>query len=270
MGDEDDGAIGHLGFDDGADMVRAGRVEMGGGLVEQQDRRRAQERPGQGDFLPLPGGQAACPLGQDGVVAAIQPPDEVIGPRQARRGHDVLSPGAGLPQGDIVGDGRGEQVRVLRDPGDLAQPAIGRNLIESCVANRNGPAGWCGEPEQQGQQRAFPRAAGAGQDDVFARLDGQADAVQSGPVAARVAEGHPPQHDCLTAQVGVGTRGQRSPRPGRTGRQRGIEDLEGPPRGSGTFGAGMELGAGVTQRQKGLGSEEQDQQCRLIVQVTGQ
>src|SRR5712691_2872812 len=55
VGDQDDGAVGHLGLDDGGDVVRAGRVEMGGGLIEQEDWGLAKERPGQGDFLPLPG-----------------------------------------------------------------------------------------------------------------------------------------------------------------------------------------------------------------------
>ena len=55
----------------GHDPVRAGRVEMGGGLVEQQHRGAAQERPGQGDLLPLPGRQVAGALGQDGVVAVV-------------------------------------------------------------------------------------------------------------------------------------------------------------------------------------------------------
>ena len=35
----------------------AGRVQMGSGLVEQQQRRVAQERAGQRDLLALPGGQ---------------------------------------------------------------------------------------------------------------------------------------------------------------------------------------------------------------------
>ena len=54
MGDEDDGAVGQLVVQSGQDPVGADRVEMGGGLIEQQDRGPAQKRPGQGDLLPLP------------------------------------------------------------------------------------------------------------------------------------------------------------------------------------------------------------------------
>jgi hypothetical protein len=53
--DEDDGAVGQLIINGGADPGRAGRVEVGGGLVEQDDRGPAQERPGQRDLLPLSG-----------------------------------------------------------------------------------------------------------------------------------------------------------------------------------------------------------------------
>src|SRR5215470_14143423 len=49
--DEDDGAVGQLVIDGDGDPGRAGRVEVGGGLVEQDDRDPAQERPGQRDLL---------------------------------------------------------------------------------------------------------------------------------------------------------------------------------------------------------------------------
>ena len=41
-----------------------GQVEVGGGLVEQQDGRVDQLGPGQGDQLALPGRERPAPLGQ--------------------------------------------------------------------------------------------------------------------------------------------------------------------------------------------------------------
>ena len=58
--------------------------------------------------------------------------------------------------------------------------------------------------------------------------------------------------------------------PGTPRERRGVEDLEGAPRGGGPLGAGVELAAGVAQRQVGLGGEQQDQQRRLIADVTVQ
>jgi hypothetical protein len=55
VGDQDHGPAGHQGLDDRHDLPRDDRVEMGGGLVKQQQRRVPQERASQGDPLPLPG-----------------------------------------------------------------------------------------------------------------------------------------------------------------------------------------------------------------------
>ena len=238
---------------------------MGGGLVEQQYRSAPQERPGQGDLLPLPGRQVAAALGQDGVVAPGQPPDEVIGPGQPRGRRDLRPPRAGLAQRDVAGHGRGEQVRVLRHPGDLGQPAIGRDLGQVGIARHDSPAAGRDESEQQRQQRALPCPARAGQQDVLAGPDGQVDVVERGPLPAGITHADRPDHDVLPAEVGVTGRLRAS-----TDRPGGIEDLEGALRGGGAFRAGVEFGSGVAQRQVGLGGEQQDQQRRLVADVTGQ
>ena len=51
---------------------------MSGRLVEQEQRRVPQERPGERDPLPLPRRQPQAPLPERGVVAVRQRPDEAV------------------------------------------------------------------------------------------------------------------------------------------------------------------------------------------------
>jgi hypothetical protein len=55
VGDQDHGPAGHQGLNDRQDLPGDDRIEMGGGLVKQQQRRVPQERASQRDSLPLPG-----------------------------------------------------------------------------------------------------------------------------------------------------------------------------------------------------------------------
>ena len=55
------------------------RIERAGRLVQQQDRRVAQHRPGNGDPLPLSCRQRHAALPEHGVVALRQTHDEVVG-----------------------------------------------------------------------------------------------------------------------------------------------------------------------------------------------
>ena len=51
------------------DVTLLRRIEAGGRLVEDQDRRAADERAGERDPLPLAARERAPALGQDGVVS---------------------------------------------------------------------------------------------------------------------------------------------------------------------------------------------------------
>ena len=54
------------------DQLLALQVDLAGGFVEDQDRRVAEDRPGQGDPLPLAAGEAAAHRADDRVVAVGQ------------------------------------------------------------------------------------------------------------------------------------------------------------------------------------------------------
>ena len=72
VGDEQDGTALGGAQQVGGEGPAAGRVQVGGGLVEDQQRRVGKERAGQREALPFAAGDG-CPVGADrGVPAAWQ------------------------------------------------------------------------------------------------------------------------------------------------------------------------------------------------------
>ena len=82
MADQDDGAIGQGRVDGGPDNLGTDRIQVSGGLVEEQQGRVAQERAGQRDPLPLARGQPQSALAERRIVSGRQFLDEVGGPGQ--------------------------------------------------------------------------------------------------------------------------------------------------------------------------------------------
>ena len=80
MGDPDHRAIGRQHGQRGVEPGGGVRVQVGGGLVQQQQRRVAQERAGQRELLALAGGQPQPALSDFGVVARGQILDDPFAP----------------------------------------------------------------------------------------------------------------------------------------------------------------------------------------------
>src|SRR5262252_2252091 len=62
-----------------ADLLPALDVDPGQRLVEDEDGGVPDQRPRDGDALPLPSGQRRAALADDGVVAELEVGDEVVG-----------------------------------------------------------------------------------------------------------------------------------------------------------------------------------------------
>ena len=63
-------------------------VEGTGRLVENEDQRVAEERPGDRDELPLTHREPDAAGAQDGIIAVGQPLDRVVNARELRGRHD--------------------------------------------------------------------------------------------------------------------------------------------------------------------------------------
>ena len=96
------------------------RVQRGRRLVEQEDRRIAQQRTRDREPLSLTTGQPPAAFADERVVAAWQGLDEVVElggarrPRSPRRWHQAC------PMRDVLADRRVEQERVLEHDAELA------------------------------------------------------------------------------------------------------------------------------------------------------
>ena len=76
VGDHQHGALAHQPVDRLLHQPLGFGVERAGGLVEDEDRRVAQQRAGDGDPLPLTAGEPGAPLAEHGVEALGELADE--------------------------------------------------------------------------------------------------------------------------------------------------------------------------------------------------
>ena len=110
------------------DLRLARRVEARGRLVEHEDRRVAQQDARDPDALALAARQPDALRAERAVEAAGQAADEVLGVGRAGGADDVLARRVAAV-GDVLGDGAGEQHRVLQEdrrPGRAASRASSR------------------------------------------------------------------------------------------------------------------------------------------------
>ena len=152
-------------------------VDVGGGLVEQQDGRCAGQRTGHRDQLFLAHRQPGAALAQRRVVALRQPADEVVGMGGA---------GSGLDRGgvhrpahrDVLARAGREQERLLRHQADRApEVRVGEPFDGLTVDQQR--AGRCRvEAQQQRQQRALAAAGVADDADELPGFDLQVQPVQ--------------------------------------------------------------------------------------------
>src|SRR6185312_3074292 len=85
VGDYEGGAAGHRLAQAGFDRRLGGRVDRGGGVVEDQDPGVGQDRPGDRNPLPLAAGEGEAALADPGLVAVRQLADEAVGLGQPGR-----------------------------------------------------------------------------------------------------------------------------------------------------------------------------------------
>ena len=90
VGDDEGRPPGHHLAEPGLDRRLGGRVDRGGGVVEDQDPRVGEQGAGDRDALALAAGEGQAALADPGLVAVGQLADEVVGLGAARRRFDLL------------------------------------------------------------------------------------------------------------------------------------------------------------------------------------
>ena len=103
------------------DMLLSAGVDGGGGFVQNHHRGVLDSGPGDGQQLALALTEVGAVAGDHGLVAVGQAADEAVGVGGLCRGDALLVGGVQTAVADVVHDGAGEQVGVLKD-GALTEP----------------------------------------------------------------------------------------------------------------------------------------------------
>ena len=254
--DQQHGAPGAQPLDRLADELGVDRVEVRGRLVEDHERRVAQERARERDPLPLAGRQAPPALADDRAVPVRQPGDERVGAGLLGGGTHAVVGRRGVAEPDVVGDGAAKQRRILRHPGDVCAP--GRRVARGQVdpTDRHAPARRLAEAEQERGGGALAAAALADERDRLARLELEVDGLEHGDLPGRIGEGDALEPDRRAA------RARRMPGPGRD-RRRLLDQAEQPLGDGEPVGARVVPGGEIPQRQVELRREHEHRQRGL-------
>ena len=170
-------------------QARLGRlVEVGGRLVQHEDRGVAHDRAGDREAPPLAAAEAQAVLADAGPIAVGQRVDEVRELRGLERPAGPLVRQVGVGQGEVVADRRVEQVDALGHDGEQRAGVVRGDLPEVATADPDPALRVRLEPEQQLHQRRLARAARPHDREPPACRDRERQVVDDVARAARVAE----------------------------------------------------------------------------------
>ncbi len=157
-------------------------VEVGIGLVEDDQPRLAVERAGKRDALPLPGRKRLPGVADLGVVALGQPQDELVHMRALRGTHHFRGVRRAEAR-DVLRHGAAEQLHVLRQvaevwPQIFARPRGHVGAIQPHHARRRLPYA-----DDEARQRRLARSARTDQAERLSRRQLEGNAAQDDFVA---------------------------------------------------------------------------------------
>ena len=113
-----------------------------------------------------------------GVVAVLEPLDELVGADRPRGGDDLLAGRARAAEGDVVGDRAGEEEALLRHDPELPPQRLLRDVAEVDAVDRDAALGRVVEAGDQLRDRRLAGAGVADERDGRPGRDVEVDAVQ--------------------------------------------------------------------------------------------
>ena len=166
------------------------RVHRGERLVQDQDRRVAEQGAGNRDPLALPAGELDATLTDDRGVALRQPRDELVRVRGARGRLDLLRGGFGLAEAQVVLDAAVEQVGVLVHHRDVGVDIVRAQVAQIVPADPDGAVIRIVEAQEQAHDGGLSRPALPDEADPFPGLDAELEPSVRGTPSARVGKRH--------------------------------------------------------------------------------
>ena len=173
VGDDQRGAAGHQPVQRILHQPFAFGIERAGCLIQQQDRRIAQQRAGNRHALALAARQARTAFTQLGIQALGQFAQEIGGIGGFGRLPDRFVAGIPIAIAQVVARARGKQHPFLRDDCDAAADLGRIDRRQRHPVQLDGAGLRIIKPLGQLEQRGLARARRADDGDRFPRFDGQ-------------------------------------------------------------------------------------------------
>ena len=158
VGDHEDGPCTGKAREGFLDFCFAFGVEGGGGLVQQQDRRIAQDGAGERDALALAAGEVSAHLAGGRVIAAWHREDELMRVGGSGGRLDFGAAGVKAPKRDVAGDRVVKQRRVLRDERHVAAQALAGHVAHIETVDTDAAGRVVVEAHEQVEHSRFARA----------------------------------------------------------------------------------------------------------------
>ena len=216
-------------------------VETGGRLVEDQDRRLANERACERDPLPLASGKRASPLAQHRVVAVGQLVEELVDTRRRSRRAHLLVARVGTPVANVLGDREPEQDRFLPHDRDLRAQRVEGEIAHVEPVDRDPALHGIVEPRNESDERRLSASRLADDRDRRAGPHLEVDTLEHGLVDCVC------EVDTLEGDPALQRRGRRRRRAvGQLGL--GVEHLRDPLGGCERLGGALHALRGPPQR----------------------
>ena len=194
------------------DLLLGLRIDVGGGLVEQDQVRIPGKCPGDGQQLPFAAGDGAAAFGQNRIEASRKAFDQAAAlgglddPLKFPVGHPAL------PQGDVLPDGGRKQKRVLGDQGEPFPVLRYGDLRQHPAVDPDPSPGRIVKACEQVHQGGFPRPGGSHDGQRLSGLQRQGD-LRKDRLALHVGKPDPLQFDPAEAESAGGPIGGRGREP---------------------------------------------------------
>src|SRR5437879_3042804 len=149
------------------------RIQAGGRLIQNQDRRVPQNRTRDGDPLLLPPGEGRASLRHYSLVAVGESLNELVGVGRDRRGGDLFVAGTRTPKRDVFADGAPEQQLVLQNQANLLAQRLQRVGPDVFAIDTDLALARVIEARDQAHQGALAGAGGSHDSNLFSWCDRQ-------------------------------------------------------------------------------------------------